>query len=78
MAAKKSLKWIWIFAAILIPALGVGGYLWFTQNQPPQTTGSLTKVTLGISATSLLPSLVHVAVEKGYFREQGIDIEVIG
>jgi len=31
---------------------------------------------MGISATSLLPSLVYVAEEKGYFLEQGIDMEI--
>lgn len=36
------------------------------------------KVTLGLSATSLLPSLVHIASEKGYFLEEGIDMEVKG
>ena len=41
-------------------------------------TGPVEKVTLGISATSLLPSLVHIAEEKGYFLEEGIDMEIKG
>ena len=40
--------------------------------------GPLEKVTIGISATSLLPSLVHIAEEKGYFLEEGIDVEIKG
>jgi len=41
-------------------------------------TGPLEKVTIGISATSLLASLVHIAEERGYFLEEGIDVEVKG
>jgi len=40
--------------------------------------GPLEKVTIGISATSLLASLVHIAEEKGYFLEEGIDVEIKG
>ncbi len=36
------------------------------------------KVTIGISATSLLPSLIHIAGEKGYFLEEGIDVAIKG
>ena len=38
----------------------------------------LEKVTIGISDTSLLPALVHIADEKGYFLEEGIDAEITG
>ena len=38
----------------------------------------LEKVTIGISATSLLPALVHIADEKGYFLDEGIDAEIRG
>jgi len=41
-------------------------------------TGPLEKVTMGISATSLLASLVHIAEERGHFSEEGIDVEVKG
>ncbi len=36
------------------------------------------EVTVGVSATSLLPSLVYIAKEKGYFLEEGIQIEIKG
>jgi len=36
------------------------------------------KVTIGISATSILPSMIHIAEEKGYFLEQGIDVVIEG
>ena len=38
----------------------------------------LEKVTIGISATSLLPTLVHIADEKGYFLDQGMDAQITG
>ena len=38
----------------------------------------LEKVTIGISATSLLPALVHIADEKGYFLDEGIDAHITG
>jgi len=40
--------------------------------------GPLEKVTIGISTTSLLPALIHIAEEKGYFLEEGIDVEIKG
>jgi len=40
--------------------------------------GPLEKVTIGISSTSLLASLVHIAEETGYFLEEGIDVELKG
>jgi len=40
--------------------------------------GPLERVTIGISATSLLASLVHIAEERGHFLEEGIDVEVRG
>ncbi len=41
-------------------------------------TEPLEKVTIGISATSLLPVLVYIAEEKGYFLEEGVDVEIKG
>ena len=36
------------------------------------------KVTIGISATSLLPALIHIAEDRGYFLEEGIDAAIKG
>ena len=36
------------------------------------------KVTIGISATSLLASLIHIADEKGMFLAEGVDVEIKG
>ncbi len=72
--SKKILILIIIVVVIII---GVGFY-WFNQKQPKKYTGPVEKVSVGISATSLLPSLIHIADEKGYFLEQGVDMEVKG
>lgn len=40
--------------------------------------GPLEKVTIGMSITSLLPTLIHIAEERDYFLEEGIDVEVKG
>jgi len=72
--SKKTLIGIIIVVVMMI----FGGlYYWFIQ-QPEKYTGPVEKVTIGISATSLLPTLVHIAEEKGYFLEEGIDMEVKG
>ena len=71
--SKKILIEIIVVPAVVI--LGIGLY-WSLQKQPEKYRGPVEKVTIGISATSLLPSLVHIAREKGYFLEQGIDMEI--
>jgi ABC-type nitrate/sulfonate/bicarbonate transport system substrate-binding protein len=67
--------WIWIVGAIVV-ALVIGGYFMFYGGE--EYVGEVEKVTMGISATSLLPSLVHIADENGYFLEEGVDMEVKG
>ncbi len=70
---KKALIGIIILVAVVI--VGMSLYR-FVQKQSGKYTGPAQKVSMGISATSLLPSLVHIAREKGYFLEQGIDMEI--
>lgn len=36
------------------------------------------KASIGISATSLLSALIHIAQEKRYFLEEGVDVEIKG
>ena len=66
-----------VIAVIIVIGILIASYLWLGQEQP-KYTGPIENVTIGISATSLLPSLVHIADEKGYFLEEGIDIEIKG
>ncbi len=67
---KKRLIGIIIVAA----AVALASYLWFTQKQP-RYTGPVEKVTIGVES-SLLPSSIWVAENKGYFEEEGLDLTV--
>ena len=69
-----------LIVIIVVPAVVIAGVslYWSLQKQPEKYTGPVEKVTMGISATSLLPCLVYIAVEKGYFLEEGIDMEIKG
>ena len=67
-------KAIFTVAAVLV-AFGIGISASGCQGQPGKPE-PLEKVTIGISATSLLPALIRIAEEKGYFLEEGIDAEV--
>ena len=64
-----------LIAIVIIAVIGisVGG----CQGQPGKPE-QFEKVTIGISATSLLASLIRIAEEKGYFLEEGIDVKVKG
>ncbi len=44
----------------------------------PRKPEQFEKVTIGISTSSLLASLVHIAEVRGYFLEEGIDVEIKG
>jgi len=67
-----------IIVVIIIILLGISILYFTTWKQPQKYSGPIEKVSIGISATSLLPSLVHIAKEKGYFLEEGIDMEIKG
>jgi NitT/TauT family transport system substrate-binding protein len=69
-----------IIVILIVVVLTISAFLWFNQRQSlsPDYTEPSEKVTIGISATSLLPSLIHIAEEKGYFLEQGVDMEIKG
>lgn len=68
-------KTIFILVAVVMVVATVVGAGCAGVEKP---AGPLEKVTIGISATSLLPSLVHIAKENGYFLEEGIDVEIKG
>jgi len=70
---EVKMKKIGIIIVIVIIGISVGGCQ--RQLRKPE---QFEKVTIGISATSLLASLVHIAEERGYFLEEGIDVEIKG
>lgn len=63
-----------VIALVVVAAAGIMGGC--TAVEKP--AGPPTQVSIGISATSLLPALVHIADEQGFFLEQGIDLEITG
>lgn len=67
-----------IITVIVIILLGISILYFTTWKQSEKYSGPVERVSIGISATSLLPSLVHIAKEKGYFLEEGIDLEIKG
>jgi len=67
-----------LIVVIVIALLGISILRFTTWKQSEKYTGPVERVSIGISATSLLPSLVLLANEKGYFLEEGIDIEIKG
>jgi len=67
----KSRAWILILVVIIALGLAVGGYFWLSQEKP----GPVEKITFGVE-TSILPSAVWVAENKGYFEEEGLDVGI--
>lgn len=64
---------IWILTIVIVGVLVVGGYYWLSSEQLKEYTGSIDNITLAV-ATMESTTLVRVALEKGYFEEQGLNI----
>ena len=74
---KSKLSWAG-FVAILagffvVIVLGAGGYLWWTQKPPRQSVGPPEKITIA-NASQPIGGLVYIAVAKGYFENEGLDV----
>lgn len=67
-----------IIVVIVVILLGISILYFTTWKQSEKYSGPVESVSIGISATSLLASLVHIAKQKGYFLEEGIDLEIKG
>ena len=76
MSTFKQKLTIAILLAILIAA-GISGYYLMNQkrSQAAKYTGSVEKIIFGLE-TSMLTSMVWVAENKGYFQEQGLDVQI--
>lgn len=77
MTEEKSRGWLWVIAPLILVSLVIG-YLWMPQPPPEHPVGPPVKTSIGVSATSLLASLVHVAKAQGYFLEEGLEVAVKG
>ena len=63
---------------VIAVAVIISGYFWLSRQRGEKYAGSVEKVTIGISSTSLLPCLIHIAHEKGFFLNEGVDMEIKG
>jgi ABC-type nitrate/sulfonate/bicarbonate transport system substrate-binding protein len=75
MFKRGSTGKFWIIGIVVI-ILIVGGYFLFLGDEDKSIySGNVEKITLG-AETSLLTAAVWIADEKGFFEEQGIDLEI--
>jgi NitT/TauT family transport system substrate-binding protein len=73
-----SKKTAFILTFALFIAAAAGGYLWHAVQKPPPPepyAGPRLKISLGVN-NSELSTLVWIAQDKGYFREQGLEADV--
>ena len=74
---KKKVLAILLAAVMLIPILAGCGCAGDTNEEDGAVTGKTTKVVLNEVAHSLFYAPMYVAIENGYFKEQGIDLELV-
>lgn len=74
---KKKLMAVLLSAVMLVPALTGCGSKAETNEEGGVVSGETTKVVLNEVAHSLFYAPMYVAIEKGYFKEQGIDLELV-
>ena len=69
----KNKKWISLAAAVVlsVPALPLGGFA--AKKEEPK----LTKVTLNEVAHSIFYAPQYVAIEEGYFKDEGLDLTLV-
>jgi len=68
--------WIWILIIIIVIGLGVSSYFIFVEKEATEKyVGPIKKVTFG-SSTTHKNAAILVAENKGYFKEEGIDLEI--
>src|SRR3989338_9037776 len=73
MSKKLSL----IIVILVIIALAVEGYVLLQtyRNPPKKFTGPMEKITVGVEK-SLLPALVWIAEDNGYFTKNGVEVTI--
>lgn len=68
-------KWISFFTAVIVTAIAVPTTI--TAAEPPQKKQELEKITLSEVAHSIFYAPQYVAIEAGYFEEEGIDLTLV-
>ena len=74
---KKKLLAVFLTAVMLVPVLAGCGCKITTNEEGGAVTGKTTKVVLNEVAHSLFYAPMYVAIENGYFKDQGIDLELV-
>ncbi len=72
---NKSKVLSFVLLAILIMCVGAGIYYFFPRAEITGKSAELEKVTIGIQS-NLLSSIVIVAKGRGYFEEEGLDVDL--
>ncbi len=76
MKNKKGISLLAIIIIALAITLGISAYYFQSQSQnQPQKYAGAEKIVFGVE-TSLLTAPVWIAENKGYFQEQGLDVEI--
>lgn len=74
---KTKLIAVLLSAAMLVPVLAGCGSKTAMDATGGEAAGETTKVVLNEVAHSIFYAPMYVAIEKGYFKEQGIDLELV-
>lgn len=75
--ARKKLIAVLLSMAMLVPVLAGCGSGTATDGESGVVTGETTKVVLNEVAHSLFYAPMYVAIENGYFKEEGINLELV-
>ena len=73
---NQSLKYLLLLGLIVI--LGIGGFILYksrSQQTPPN--GNLTKIKVAQFADVFLYMPLYIAKDKGFFEQQGLDVEIV-
>ena len=73
--SKKARFALLLGGLVVLAALAIGGYFWWTKTQPAKYTGPVEKVTMGVGVAPL-SLLIWVAENEGYFVDNGLDVEI--
>lgn len=74
---KKKVLALLLTVVMMLPVLAGCGKSDQADQQGQSATGKETKVVLNEVAHSLFYAPMYVAIEEGYFKEQGIDLELV-
>lgn len=58
---------------VVLAAVAVGGYFWWTESPPTKYTRPVEEVTIA-EGQQPIAGPVYVGLEKGYFSDQGLDV----